>query len=421
VDISDRKRAELEKEELLIREKAARTEAQTANRSKDEFISLVSHELRSPLNSILGYNRILRSNPIDAKQITQSCEVIQRNVQRQIQIIDDLLDITRIASGKLRIDKQPTDIVPVLDEALAVVSPAAEVRGIELVANYNLNPEMVIGDPIRLQQVIGNILSNALKFSSDGGRIELKLERGVKDISIIVSDTGKGIAPEFLPHVFDRFRQADSSSSRRHGGLGLGLALVKHLVELHGGTVKAASEGIGLGSTFTVRLPLAVMDEYFEVKHPAIMTEGVNPVPETATIEGLRVLAVDDQKEARALIVDCLTKYGAEVTAVSSGIETMSILTDTQDSEWPDVLICDIFMPEEDGYAVMKRVRALEKERRVKMSHRIPAIALTSMAGREGWVEALRAGFNTHVTKPAEPQELVKLIHNLTADRGKSV
>jgi PAS domain S-box-containing protein len=419
VDITDRKRAEKEKEELLIREKAARAEAQTANRSKDEFLSLVSHELRSPLNSILGYNRILRSNPHDAKQITQSCDVIQRNVQRQIQIIEDLLDITRIVSGKLRLDKQPTDIVPVLDEALAVVRPGAEARGIELLAHYNTNPEMVIGDSIRLQQVIGNLLSNALKFTPEGGRIDLKLERADNNLSIVVSDTGQGIAPAFLPHIFDRFRQADMSSSRRHGGLGLGLALVKHLVGLHGGTVEATSKGIDLGSTFTVRLPLAAKDEIFDLEQPAIITEGINPVPETAIIEGLRVLVVDDQQEARALIVNCLTKYGAEVTAVSSGIEIMSILTDTRDTDWPDVLICDIVMPVEDGYAVMMRVRALEKERRVKLRHRIAAIALTSMVGRESWVQALRAGFNTHVTKPAEPQELVKLIYNLTAERGK--
>ncbi len=420
VDISDRKRAEMEREELLMREKAARAEAQAANRSKDEFLSLVSHELRSPLNSILGYNRILRSNPHDKEMINHSCNVIERNARTQLRLIEDLLDTARIVSGKLRLDLTPTDIVPVLVEALDEVRPAAEARGIELRTHYDTNPEMINGDSIRLQQVIGNLLSNAIKFTPDGGRIELWLKRNEEDLCIVISDTGKGIAPEFLPHIFDRFREADSSSSRRHGGLGLGLALVKHLVELHGGTVEAASEGIGLGSTFTVRLPLAWQTEPYEVEPPALLTEEANPLPEPATIEGLHVLAVDDQQEARELLATFLSKYGAVVTTVSSGVEALEILTDTPDVERPDVLICDIAMPEEDGYAFMERVRALEKERRVNISQRIPAIALTSMTGRENWARALSAGFNTHVAKPADPAELVMKIVHLVKDWSES-
>jgi PAS domain S-box-containing protein len=257
VDISDRKSAEVEREELLMKEKAARAEAQAANRSKDEFILLVSHELRSPLNSILGYNRILRSKPGDTAQVSKTCDIIERNARTQLRLIEDLLDTARIVSGKLRLDKRQTDIVPVLADALGVVRPVAESKGVELHAHYGFESEVVIGDPSRLQQVIWNLLSNAIKFTPSGGRVDLRVERSGEHIQIIVSDTGTGIKPEFLPYIFDRFRQSDSSSSRRHGGLGLGLALVKHLVELHGGTIEASSGGLGCGSTFTVTLPLA--------------------------------------------------------------------------------------------------------------------------------------------------------------------
>src|SRR5262245_61055706 len=413
---------ELKKTEEALRaayeqEAVSRAEAQAANRSKDEFISLISHELRSPLNSILGYNRILRSNPQDAEQIKQASDVIERNARTQLQLIEDLLDIARVVSGKLRLDLSPTDVVPVLAEVLNEVRPAAEAKGIELRAHYNRKPEMVNGDSTRLHQVIGNLLSNAIKFTPEGGRIELWLKRTDEGLSIVVSDTGKGIAPEILPYIFERFRQADSSSSRRHGGLGLGLALVRHLVELHGGTVEAESEGIGLGSIFTVKLPRTVQYRFFEVEPPALSTEGANQLPDKTTIEGVRVLAVDDQQEAREALTNYLSKYGANVTAVSSGVEAMAIHASPQNGERPDVFICDIAMPDEDGYAVMKRVRALEGERRVKLSQRIPAIALTAMAGRENWVSALRAGFNTHIVKPVDPEELVMLIYNLVGGR----
>jgi PAS domain S-box-containing protein len=419
VDISDRRRAEIEREELLMKEKAARAEAQAANRSKDEFISLVSHELRSPLTSILGYNRILRSNLHDAEQIRHASDVIERNVQTQLRLIEDLLDTTRIVSGKLRLGLSPIDIIPVLAEALDEVRPAAKAKGIDLRTHYDTNPEMVNGDSGRLRQVIGNLLSNAIKFTPDGGRVEVWLESSDEDLRIVVNDTGKGIAPEFLPHIFDRLRQADSSSSRRHGGLGLGLALVKHLVELHGGTVEAASEGIGLGSTFTIKLPLVAQNRFLEMELPVLLTEGANPLPDSATIEGVRVLVMEDQGEAREALRDCLSKYGAVVTTVSSGGEAMAILADTTDAERPDVFICDIATREEDAYAVMNHIRALEGERRVKMSQRVPAIALTSMAGGETWLRALSAGFNTHVAKPVKPEELVMLIYSLAGKQGE--
>jgi PAS domain S-box-containing protein len=417
IDISDRKRAEKEKEELLKREKEACAKAQAANRSKDEFISLVSHELRSPLNSILGYSLILRSNPHDAARVSQTCDIIERNARVQLRLIEDLLDTARVISGKLRLDRCPTDIVLVLANALDVVRPVAEAKGIKLRVRYSLKTEMINGDSVRLQQVIGNLLSNAIKFTSEGGRVELSLERNDKDLCIIVSDTGKGIDPEFLPHIFDRFRQNDSSSSCRHGGLGLGLALAKQLIELHGGTIEAASEGIDLGSTFTIRLPPAVQCGLFETEPPALRTESAIELPDTATIEGVRVLVVDDRQEARAALADFLSKYGAIVTAVASGAEAMAILADRLNGERPDVFICDISMPDEDGYVVMKHVRALERERGVEWSHRIPAIALTAMASREDWVRALSAGFNIHVAKPVEPAELVMMVASLATNQ----
>jgi PAS domain S-box-containing protein len=253
-DISDRKRAEMEREELLMREKAARAEAQAANRSKDEFILLISHELRSPLNSILGYNRILRSKPDDAAQVSRVCDIIERNARTQVRLIEDLLDTARIISGKLRLDMRPINIGPVLAASLDVMRPVAETKNIELRMYCDPDPEMIEGDAVRLQQVICNLLSNAIKFTPIGGDVELRLKRSDEGIKITVSDTGKGIGPEFLPYIFDRNSQADSSGSQRHGGLGLGLALVKYLVELHGGTIEAASEGEGHGSTFTITL-----------------------------------------------------------------------------------------------------------------------------------------------------------------------
>jgi PAS domain S-box-containing protein len=419
-DISERKRADVEREELLMREKAARAEAQAANRSKDEFISLVSHELRSPLNSVLTYSQMLRSSPHDAKRIKQTCEIIERNARTQLRLVEDLLDIARIVRGKLRLDMRPTDIVPVLADALDVVRPMAEGKGIRLCPHYDQRPEIIIGDPVRLQQVICNLLSNAIKFTPEGGRVELWLERSDEDFCIWVRDTGAGIDPAILPYIFDRFRQADSAGLCGEGGLGLGLALAKHLIEQHGGTIKAVSEGRGYGSTFTIRLPQSAQSEFFNVEPLALRTESTIQLPCTVTIEGVRVLVVDDQPEAREVLAGFLRKCGAVVTAVSSGSEVLSILADQPDSERPDVLICDIAMPGEDGYEVMKRVRALETEQRVEWSQQIPAIALTAMASKEDWVCALSAGFNMQVAKPVEPAELATMISSLVRDWSKS-
>jgi PAS domain S-box-containing protein len=413
VDISDRKRAEKEREELLKKEKAALAEAQAANCYKDEFLSLVSNELRSPISSILVYNHLLRSNPHDAEQINPTCEIIERNAQTQLGLIDDLLDTARVVSGKMQLDMRPTDIVPLLVNVHNVIRPAAEAKGVKLRMHYGQTPEMIIGDSVRLQQVTWNLLSNAIKFTPTGGRVELWLERSDDDIYIIVSDTGIGIDPELLPYIFDCFRQADPSSSSSHGSLGLGLTLAKHLVELHGGTIEAASEGIGFGSVFTVKLPLAKQIGSIEAESPAKEIEGAITVPDRPMIEGVRVLVADDQDDARVKLADFLRKCGAVVVAVSSGIAALSILADPLSGERPDVLICDIALPDEDGYAVLKRLRMLETTAGTRMSERIPAIAITAKASQDDWWRARSAGFDKYLSKPVEPSELVTLIAGL--------
>jgi PAS domain S-box-containing protein len=419
IDIGDRKRTEREREELLKKEKAALAEAQAANCYKDEFLSLVSHELRSPINSILVYNHLLRSNPHDAEQIDQTCEVIERNARTQLGLIDDLLDTARIAGGKLRLDMRATDIVPVLVNVHNVVRPAAEAKGVKLRMHYGQTSETIIGDSVRLQQVTWNLLSNAIKFTPTGGRVELWLEHTDEDLYIIVSDTGTGIDPEFLPYIFDCFRQADPSGSARHGGLGLGLTLAKHLVELHGGTIEAASEGLGFGSTFTVKLPLAKQSEPLVAEPPSLRPESAITLPDRPMIEGVRVLVADDQQDVRIEVGDFLRKCGAIVVAVSSGIAALSILADPLSGERPDVFICDIALPDEDGYAVLKRLRALEATRGAKTSQRIPAIALTAMATQDDWMHARSAGFDMYVPKPVELAELVTMIANLLRKGSK--
>jgi PAS domain S-box-containing protein len=420
-DIGERKRADAEREELLMKERAARAEAQAANRSKDEFISLVSHELRSPLNSVLIHTQMLSSNPTDVEQVQQTCEIIERNTRTQLRLIEDLLDTTRIVQGELRLHKRPTDIVHVLADALDVARPMAEAKGIRLRAHYGEKSEMVDGDSVRLQQVICNLLSNAIKFTPEGGRVELWLERSGEELCIVISDTGAGIDPTILSCIFNPSYQNDSSSAQRRGGLGLGLTLVKHLVESHGGTIEAASEGIGLGSTFTVKLPLAWQTRSPGAEPPALRTDGTSNLPVRAMVEGISVLAVDDQQDARVALAGFLSKCGASVTAVSSGGEALSILADQLSGDQPDVFICDIAMPGEDGYTVMKSIRRLEAARGVKLSQRIPAIALTARAGREDWARALRAGFNMHVPKPVEPAELATISSSLVRVRSKSI
>jgi PAS domain S-box-containing protein len=418
-DITERKQAEAEREQLA-REQVARAAAEAANRSKDEFLAMVSHELRSPLNAILGYTRMLRSGPADREAINKATAVVERNAKAQLQIIEDLLDSSRIVTGKLRIEPGPVDLTPALEAALATVRSAAEAKGITLVANFGPSPEQVLGDSTRLQQVVWNLLSNAIKFTPEGGRVELRMEGAADNVRVTVTDTGKGIEPEFLPFVFDRFRQADPSSARHYGGLGLGLSLVKYLVELHGGMITAVSEGLGRGATFTVTLPRR-HPEFIAPPLPAVSprevrTEGAISPGAAFSLEGVSVLVVDDQEEARVVLTQALSKYGARVTAVSSGAEALALLSDPSSSKRPDALILDIAMPDEDGYTVLKKVRALE-DRQGAAADRIPAIALTAYARSEDRLRALKSGFNMHVAKPVEPAELAVVIASLTTRR----
>src|SRR5262245_58191286 len=419
-DITERKRAEAEREQLA-REQVARAAAEAANRSKDEFLAMVSHELRSPLNAILGYARMLRAGPADREAINNATAVVERNAKAQLQIIEDLLDSSRIVTGKLRIEPGPVDLTPALEAALATVRSAAEAKGVTLVANFGPSPEQVLGDSTRLQQVVWNLLSNAIKFTPEGGRVELRMEGAADNVRVTVADTGKGIEPEFLPFVFDRFRQADPSSARHYGGLGLGLSLVKHLVELHGGMITAASEGLGRGATFTVTLPRRYM-EFLAPPLPAVAprevrTVGAITLDEALSLEGVSVLVVDDQEEARVILTQALGEYGAQVTAVSSGREALALLSDQSSAKWPDALILDIAMPDEDGYKVLKKVRALEDVQGAA-EDRIPVIALTAYARSEDRLRALQSGFNMHVAKPVEPAELAVVIASLTTMRA---
>jgi len=435
-----------ERERLLEREKQAREQAEAATRAKDEFLAVISHELRSPLNAILGYNRMLRRNSKDPGLLNNTCDIIERNARLQLQLIEDLLDTARIISGKLRLEMRLMDIAPVVNDALDVMRPAAEAKGVQLrIVDCGLRiaeggdttgeksaieeSGIVLGDATRLQQVVWNLLSNAIKFTPKGGRVELGVGRDAELFRIFVSDTGKGIEPEYLPHVFDRFYQADGSSTRRHGGLGLGLALVKSLVELHGGEIKAESDGNGRGSTFTVMLPLAITSGMAAEERPALATfagaasgartEGSIPLPDGVTIEGVRVLAVDDQEEARVTLSNFLGKCGAVVTTASSASEALAFLSDHLGGERPDVLVCDIAMPGEDGYSALRRVRALEHERGVAPQQQIPAIALTAMARSEDRLQALNAGFKMHISKPVEPAELVIVIASVVGQQGQ--
>ncbi|MGH9936581.1 MAG: hybrid sensor histidine kinase/response regulator [Blastocatellia bacterium] len=433
-DITERKRAETERERLYERERAARAEAErmravaeAANRSKDEFLTMVSHELRSPLNAVLGYARLLRSGPTDGAFVAHAAAIVERNAKAQLQIVEDLLDSARIITGRLRLEARPADLVPAIEAAIAVARPAAESKGVELAAYFSLAPEQVLGDPDRLQQIVWNLLSNAVKFTPEGGRVELRMESDGEHVRITVSDNGAGIEPEFLPYVFDRFLQADTSVTRRFGGLGLGLSLVKQLTELHGGTISATSDGVGCGATFTVALPcLAMQPAIFAQPQPReaaiseVLTENAIPLDQAPSLDGSLILIVDDQEEARELMTLALKSCGAQVMAVSSGVEALAILSDPPGGVRPDALILDIAMPEEDGYVALQKVREMEAELGVEQSEQIPAIALTPYGRSEDRLRALAAGFRMHVAKPVEPLELAIVISSLIKPHRRS-
>ena len=407
-DITERKRVEEERAQLLVREQAARAEAELANRTKDEFLSIVSHELRTPLAAILLWAELLRAGNLDKATTAQAFEIIQRNAKLQSQMIEDLLDISRIITGNLRLSLQLVELVPVIQAAVDTVRLAAEAKGIQIQTLLNAEVEQVWGDAPRLQQVVSNLLDNAIKFTPNGGRVEVRLERRDSQAWIIVSDTGKGISSEFLPYVFDRFRQANSTSTRSGGGLGLGLAIVRHLVELHGGTVNASSLGEGRGATFTVTLPLAaIFRKTIDEEQDPQINEGklFSSLPR---LDGLRVLIVDDEADMREAIALVLKQCGAEVLAVASTGSALEAIAQAESSQRPDVLLCDIGMPGEDGYTLLSKLRNLEAP-----GGRIPSVALTAYAREEDRRQAILAGFQLHVTKPINPAELVAVVAKL--------
>ena len=406
--IAELQRSEEERGQLLLREQQARAEAEAANRIKDEFLATLSHELRTPLTSLLGWSNLLRSSQTDEELVAKGLEVIERNAKSQAQLIEDLLDVSRIISGKLRLDVQPLDLSASIEAAISVVRPAAEAKSILLTYSYGPRVGTISGDSARLQQVIWNLLSNAVKFTPEGGRVNVVLERVDSHARVTVSDNGKGISREFLPRVFDRFRQGDSSTTRAYGGLGLGLAIVRHLVELHGGTVHAESEGEGKGSAFSVMFPLISARAISGSYSLASFTENEQlTAPSASALEGLRVLVVDDEPDARQIIGTVIAQSGADVRTCKSAREGLEMLKDWK----PDVLMSDIGMPGEDGYEFIDKVRSLSDE----SGGRIPAAALTAYARDEDRQRALAAGYQMHVAKPISSSQLVATVAHLAA------
>ncbi|MFL6256224.1 MAG: PAS domain-containing protein [Pyrinomonadaceae bacterium] len=407
-DITERKRAEEARLELA-REQAARAEAEAANRLKDEFLATLSHELRTPLTAILGWAKLLADGQINESRTADAFAAIYRNARMQAQLVDDLLDVSRVITGQLRIETVPVNLGEVVEAAAAVVRPAAAAKGVGLNVSIDAEDLTADGDPARLQQVVWNLLSNAVKFTPAGGRVEARVGRAGSQMLVAVSDTGQGIAPEFLPHVFERFRQADMGTTRRHGGLGLGLAIVRQLVELHGGTVEASSEGAGRGATFTVRLPLRAVSDTGQTPAGAAESARIGGAFDVTaappTLEGVKVLVVDDEPDARRLLTEVLARRGALVQSASSAVEALEML-----QAWrPHVLLSDIGMPEGDGYELIRRVRELPEE----LGGHTPAVALTAYAGPAHRARALSEGYQLHAAKPVEPAELTAVVASL--------
>jgi PAS domain S-box-containing protein len=396
-DISDRRAAEAERARLL-QERAAHVEA---NRIKDEFLATLSHELRTPLNAVIGWAGLLKSGALTAEAARAALQTIERNARMQAQLIEDLLDVSRILSGKLRLETCALDLAEVADAATATVRPAADSKRIALEIMVEMRPLLLVGDPDRLQQVLWNLLSNAIKFTPEGGQVELRVSHSDSAAHVVVRDTGPGIHPAFLPHVFDRFRQADSSTTRNHGGLGLGLAITRSIVELHGGTIEASSGGPGAGATFRVRLPAAAVVS----ARPEIGPGG------SARLDGVRVLVVDDQPDERLLISAILHGAGAEIRPAHSVAEALAIVDD-----WtPAVIVSDIAMPDQDGYALIRRLRAHSSS-----LADTPAIAVTAHARLDDRERALAAGFQMYVAKPVRAEDLIRRVSRMASTSRRS-
>jgi two-component system, chemotaxis family, CheB/CheR fusion protein len=414
-DITERKQFELERSQLLAQEQSARQEAETANLAKDEFLSNLSHELRNPLNTILGWAQLIRTRELDKTAVTRALEVMERSAKVQTQLIDDLLDVSRITSGKLHLSTRLIDLVTVVDAAIESIQLSAEAKSIQIVSH--LNSATVVGDFARLQQVLWNLFSNAIKFTPSGGRVEITLEPVDTHAQIRVSDTGIGILPDLLPYVFDRFRQGDSSSTKTSQGLGLGLSIVRHLVELHGGTVQAQSPGKGEGATITVRLPLrsTLLEMTAPNLEPRVLSETLNVLENrmpSLPFDGLCILAVDDQADSRDLIKWMLEDSGAQVVVVTSAREAIAALTESPGKY--DVLLADIGMPEVDGFSLIRQVRALDAE----VGGQIPAAAITAYASEQERQMAINAGFQMHLAKPIDLTQLVLMIAKLSGRVG---
>ena len=402
--VTKRQRAEEERAELLERERAARSDAEKANRLKDEFLATVSHEIRTPLNAVIGWSRMLRSGRLDDRSATHALEVVERNARAQKQIIEDILDVSRVITGKLQLNLGPVDLVSVVDGALDAVRPALEAKDIRIETIIDAGLKTVTGDADRLQQVVWNLLSNAAKFTPSEGKVEIKVRHKGPYVEIQVSDTGPGIDPVFLPHVFERFRQADGSTTRTHGGLGLGLAIVRHLVELHGGVITAENRENGSGAIFSVnlRVPSGELQPETVAATLAVFKDSET---EPTSLENLHILVVDDEPDTLDLVAMELAQNGANVTGVTTASEALSAL---ESSEF-DLLISDIAMPGVDGYELIRQIRTSESGK----EKRIPAVALTAYARVHDRMRAIMAGYNTHIAKPVEANELVTVVASL--------
>src|SRR5215213_8664823 len=406
-DITARKTTEAKLAQLLMRERTARADAEKANRLKDEFLATLSHELRTPLNAVIGWSRILKAGRLDNESSVHAIEVIERNAWAQKQIIEDILDVSRVITGKLQLHLGPVDLISVINAALDAVRPALEAKDIRIETEFQEDLKVMAGDVDRLQQVVWNLLSNASKFTPVGGTVGVRISQDETYVQIQVRDTGPGIAADFLPHVFERFRQADGSTTRTHGGLGLGLAIVRHLVELHGGVIASENPASGTGAVFTVKLPFPSSELSLEsVPAATHLDHNVTEVD----LDNVRILVVEDELDALDLITIDLTAHGAKVRGASSAAEALELLR----SEPFDLMISDIGMADTDGYNLIKQVRTQESER----GEHIPAIALTAYARTQDRLRALAAGYNTHVAKPVEIKELVTVVKCLIGKIG---